>query len=251
MSPAEGNGTPEESGDVATAATASGPVPEFTVVDAAPVARSASPTVAFTVEVTESTGLDIYTVALTALIEIEPSKRSYGDSERERLVELFGSPERWASTTSPLRWTQADVLVPSFKDSASFQIKVPCTYDLEVAATKYFGGLERGVAPLRFHFNGTIFYADANGAMQLVQVPWDCTTRFPMPVATWRRMIDEHYPFRGWIPLHKETIDRLAELKAERALTTFDATVAGLLDEQTETSPSETLRDEEKGEAPE
>lgn len=220
----------ETNGEIATAPKPAGPAPEFEVKGVAPVKRSAAPTLAFTVESTESTGVAVYTIALTALLEIEPSKRRYEDIERERLVELFGPPERWASTTSALRWTQADVLVPSFTGSTRFEIKVPCTYDLEVAATKYFAGLEGGEAPLRLHFNGTIFYADADGTMQLVQVPWDCNARFGMPVTTWREMIDEHYPYRGWVPLHKETIDRLATLKAERALPTFDATVEALLD---------------------
>ena len=165
------------------------------------------------------------------MIEIEPSKRRYDDAERERLVELFGEPERWASTTSSLRWAQAQALVPSFTGSTRFGLELPCTYDHEVGATKYFNGLSGGEAPLRFHFNGTVIWEDDDGRMQLTQVPWDCSARFEMPVEVWRTMIEASYPFRGWIAARRGD-DRAprATSRPSRALPTFDATVAELLD---------------------
>ena len=63
--------------------------------------------------------------------------------------------------------------------------------------------------PLRFHFNGTIFYEGDDGRLQLRQVPWDTTASFAMPDEVWRRMIADHYPVGGWIALDTETIDRL------------------------------------------
>ena len=53
-------------------------------------------------------------VALTIQLMIEPARRSYDDATRERLVELFGAPERWAVTTRSLVWAKLDVLVPAF-----------------------------------------------------------------------------------------------------------------------------------------
>ena len=205
------------------------PVPEFRVVAVDHVRRAASPTLRFEVEASDLTGRRIYTIALTAMVEIEPSKRRYEASERDALVELFGEPARWASTTSSLRWGKAEALVPGFEGSIRFGLELPCTYDHEVAATKYLSGLEGGKAPLRVHFNGTVLYEDG-GRMQMTQIPWDCSTRCSLPLSAWREMIGAHYPFRRWIAIDEPTLDRLARVKAARALPTYDATVADLLD---------------------
>ncbi len=133
------------------------------------------------------------------------------------------SRERWASTTTNFRWAQADALVPAFEGSTEFELVVPCTYDLELAAAKYFNGLADGVAPLRFHFNGTVFYEADDGRMQIVQVPWDRSPRFEMPVEVWREAIDAVYPYRAWVPVDTATLERLQRRKAERGLPTFDA----------------------------
>ncbi len=44
---------------------------------------------------------------------VEPAKRTYDAATRERLVELFGAPERWAATTRSFLWRRVDVLVPT------------------------------------------------------------------------------------------------------------------------------------------
>ena len=119
------------------------------------------------VRATDPRGRRVYMIALIDLITSSPSKRTYDAETRERLVELFGEPERWATTTTNFRWTQTDVFVPTSPEQRSSTIPVACTYDLEVAASKYFHGLADGDAPLRFHFNGTVFYEGADGAMQL------------------------------------------------------------------------------------
>ena len=93
------------------------------------------------------------------------------------------------------------MLVPAFTGSTEFELVVPCTYDLELAAAKYFHGLADGAAPLRFHFNGTVFYEADGGRMQIVQIPWDRSPRFRMPIEVWRGTIDAAYPYRGWVPV--------------------------------------------------
>ena len=105
---------------------------------------------------------------------------------------------------------------------------MPCNYDLEVAATKYLYALPDGEVPLSFHFNGRIFYRGEGGRLQVVMVPW-VSAAFRLPVATWRRMIDRHYPGSGWIRVHEDTLRRLQLRKAERGLPTFDAAVTELL----------------------
>jgi Family of unknown function (DUF6084) len=227
----ETNGRDTSAAELADEKQPDRPTPEFEVVGVEPVERAAAPTLRFRVRVNDPWGRRVYMIALSTLITVEPVKRTYDPETRERLVELFGEPERWATTTTNFRWIQTDVVVPAFTGSTEFDLPIACTYDLELAASKYFHGLADGNAPLRFHFNGTVFYEGVDGAMQLLPIPWDCTIRYAMPVEAWKTMIASHYPYRGWIALHAETIERLARLKAERGLPTFDACVSELLED--------------------
>ena len=92
-------------------------------------------------------------------------------------MDLFGTPERWGATTHSLHWARVDTLVAGFTGASSFDLEVPCTYDLEVAASKYFYSLPDGEAPLSFHFNGMILYRGERDRLQVAQVPWSCTAR--------------------------------------------------------------------------
>lgn len=207
------------------------PDPQFQILGAEPVHNAAAPTLRFTGHVTETEGSAVYTIALSVQIMIEPAKRTYDDATRERLVELFGEPERWAATTRSFLWAELDVLVPAFTGATAFQIPMLCNYDLELAATKYLHSVPGGEVPLLFNFTGTIFYRGDGGKMQIVKVPWDCNSRWSMPVATWRDMIDHHYPNGGWVRLGDDTLAELAKRKAQRGLPSFDATVAQILGE--------------------
>ena len=72
------------------------------------------------------------------------TRRQYAPTEQERLLELFGEPERWGETLRTMLWTHTNVTVPAFTGSTVVDLPVPCTYDFNVAATKYFHGLEDG-----------------------------------------------------------------------------------------------------------
>ena len=207
------------------------PAPRFEILDSEAVPHAAAPMLAFTGHVAETSGREVYTVALTAQIMIEPAKRTYDDATRERLIEMFGAPERWAVTTHPFLWAEVGMLVPAFTGATGFRIPMPCTYDLELAAAKYIHSMPDGAVPLLFNFTGTIFYRGEAGRMQIVKVPWDCSARYSMPVATWQDMIAQHYPNGGWVRLDDSTLDALGTRKAERGLPSFDATVANLLEE--------------------
>ncbi len=102
---------------------------------------------------------------------------------------------------------------------------VPCTYDLDIAAAKYFYSLPDGEIPLTFHFSGTILHPES----QIAMVPWSSSARFMLPVETFKAMMALYYPGGGWVRLEHETLDRLAEMKAERGLPSLDAAVAELL----------------------
>ena len=202
---------------------------EFTVLGAEPIEHSATPGVRFHLHIGEPEGREVYTIALSTQIQIDPARRSYDDATRARLVELFGAPDRWGATTHALQWTRIESLVPSFTGSTAFTLEVPCTYDLEVASAKYFDSLPEGEVPLTFHFNGTVLYRGDDDRLQVVLVPWSCSSRWRMPVDVWRRTIANHYPGGGWIRLQHETLEALSRRKAERGLHSFDDTVRELL----------------------
>jgi hypothetical protein len=204
--------------------------PTFTVLDVAALRHAATPTLRFDLHVSDPAGREIYAIALSVQIQIDPAQREYDDATRARLVELFGAPERWGATTHTFEWARIEVLVPSFTGATSFAVQVPCTYDLEIAAAKYFYSLPDGMVPLSFHFSGMVLYRDAGaGAMHVTPVPWSCSTRWRMPVDTWKRAMAAHYPGGGWVRLSTETLDALAERKAAGGHHTFDALVAALL----------------------
>ncbi len=205
------------------------PQPSFTVLGAKAVEFAAAPTLAFTLEVTEPTERDIYTIALTCQVNIDPAQRDHDSETRKLLSELFGEPERWAQTTKSRRWLQASVLVPSFTGAATFELSVLCNFDLELAATKYFYSLPDGDIPLTFFFSGTVLYRGDNGEIQAAQVHWDRQSLFRLPVAAWKEMVTHYYPQRGWIGLHADTLAALSRYKVARGLPTFDACVSALL----------------------
>jgi hypothetical protein len=203
--------------------------PAFTVLDVEAPPHAAVPTLRFHLHVDDPLGREIHTIALSTQINIDPARRAYDPETRERLVELFGAPERWASTTQVFRWAHVDVLVHGFVGATSFALDVACTYDLEVAASKYFYSLPGGEVPLSFLFNGMVLYSGEADRLQVAQVPWSCTARWRMPVDAWRRAMDAFYPGGGWVRLQTETLDALAARKARRGDHSFDDTVRGLL----------------------
>jgi Family of unknown function (DUF6084) len=207
----------------------SAPDPTFEVLGAEPVAHAAAPTLKFALRVTEQPERPLHAIALSAQINIDPARRSYDSETRDRLVELFGPPERWASTTRSFLWTQVGALVPGFTGSADFTLTVPCSYDLELSAAKYFYSLPDGEIPLTFHFSGTILFSE-EGKVQIAMVPWSCSARYKLAVEDWKRMMALYYPGGGWVRLQTSTLDRLQARKAEAGLPSFDACVAELLE---------------------
>jgi Family of unknown function (DUF6084) len=206
------------------------PEPDFQVIGASGRRHAAVPALEFAVTVSEPGGRQVHAIALSAQVMIEPARRAYDAETRERLVELFGAPERWGTTTRNLVWHQADVLVPAFTGSTTFRIPVPASFDMEVASAKYLHGLADGEVPLAFNFNGTVHYRGDDGRLQMSLVPWSCSAEFRMPVAVWRELIEHYYPGSGWIALREGTLRALQAEKARRALPTLDACVAELLE---------------------
>jgi hypothetical protein len=168
-------------------------------------------------------------VALRCQIQVEATRRGYASEEQERLSDLFGEPDRWGQTLRPMLWTHASVIASPFEGETDVDLAVPCTFDFNVAATKYFAGLSDGDVPLLFLFSGTVFYESDTGSLQVAQIPWDREARYRLPIAVWRRMMEEHYPNTAWLSLRQDVFDRLYQYKVSRGIPTWEKTVESLL----------------------
>jgi len=198
----------------------------LTVESAEPVAFAASPLLAFKLRIV-STPADqlIHTIALRAQIQIEVTRRQYDAKEQGKLLDLFGSPDRWGQTLRSLLWTHANLMVPRFSGSTLVDLQVPCTFDFNVAATKYFHGLSSGDLPLCFQFSGTIFYQAEEGALQVLPISWDKEAKYRLPVKVWKALMDEYFPNSAWLALHRDTFERLYDFKVREGIPTWDETI--------------------------
>jgi hypothetical protein len=201
----------------------------FSVIDAAPVPYAAAPTLVFRLHLEAPAGDVIHSIALRCQIRIEPQRRRYSPDEQAGLLELFGETPRWGDTLKPFLWTHVSTMVLGFTGSSDVELHVPCTYDLDVAAAKYFHALGDGDVPLILLFSGTVFGKADGGMLQVTQIPWDREARFRLPVATWRELVDRYFPNAGWLRLRRDTLDALMRMKARRALVTWDDVLAELL----------------------
>ena len=207
------------------------PEPDFEVLSARPVRYAAAPMMTLDLKVSEPSGRPVYMIALTIQLMIDPARRRYDDATREKLLELFGEPERWAVTTRSLVWCKLDVLIPAFTGSTVVSVPIPCSYDLELAAAKYLDSLPDGQAPLALHFNGMIYYPAEDRGLQMALIPWSKSIDFRMPVSVWRETIEHYYPGRAWIAVRSETFEALQRQKVARGLATLDACVSELLND--------------------
>ncbi|HEX8868123.1 MAG TPA: DUF6084 family protein [Lentzea sp.] len=189
---------------------------------------AAVPSVTLRLRITHNGGEPVDAVALRCQIRIEPHRRRYSADEARRLVDLFGDTGRWARTLKPVTWTTVPVMVPGFTGSTVVDVDVTCTYDLEVASTKYFNALDRGSIPLLLLFSGTVF-GRHDGKLRVQQVPWSNEESFALPVDVWRRTVDFHFPGSAWLRVRQDTMDALQRFRSEHAFTTWDEAVTALL----------------------
>jgi hypothetical protein len=172
----------------------------------------------------------IQAVMLHAQIQIQCPQRAYTNGEKEKLVELFGQPERWGQTLRNKLWAISSTTVRGFTGRTETVLPVPCTFDMNVAATKYFHALEDGEAPLLFLFSGTVFYAGTGDRLQVEQISWNKECCYNMPLQAWHNMMNQHFPNSAWLYLHRGIFDRLCAYKRGQGFTSWDETIARLLD---------------------
>lgn len=202
----------------------------FQVEGAEAVPFAASPTLIFKLRIAGKDAEEaIHTVALRCQIQIEAARRRYTAGEQERLLDLFGEPERWGQTLRSMLWTHASVIVTPFTGSTVVELPVPCTFDFNVAAAKYFAGLEDGEVPLILLFSGTVFYEDGEAGLQVAQIPWDREAQYRLPVKIWKEMMDLYYPNTAWLCLRRDVFDRLYGYKSRRGLPTWEGVIERVL----------------------
>jgi hypothetical protein len=127
-------------------------------------------------------------------------------------------------------WTHATAVVTGFTGTTTFELQVPCTFDFNVAAVKYFRGVEDGDLPLCFQFSGTVFYEAPGSNLQVAPISWDKEARFRLPVETWRAMMDHYYPNSAWLCLSRDVFERLHQHKVRLGIPTWEQMLEELLD---------------------
>src|ERR1051325_7068728 len=129
---------------------------EITGVEAA--TRGLTPLLHFQLKVSNQPAEEmIQSVMLQAQIQIQAPQRTYLPNEKSKLFELFGAPEQWGQTLRNKLWTHSQTIVRAFSGTTQAILPVACSYDLNLAATKYFYALEEGMVPLLFLLSGTTF----------------------------------------------------------------------------------------------
>jgi hypothetical protein len=202
----------------------------FDCIGASAERYAVTPGLVLQLRITDTDGERVDAIALRCQIRIEPHRRRYSAGEAERLHDLFGDTGRWADTLKPLQLTTLSIMVPGFTGSITLDLPMACTYDLEIASTKYFSALEDGTIPLLLLFSGTVF-GSKDGRLQVRQVPWSKEASYQLPVSVFREMVDMHFPNSAWFRVQRDTMDALQRFKSRHALPTWDSTLAALLAE--------------------
>lgn len=201
---------------------------EITGVDAD--SRGVTPLLSFRIDITNDPREQyVQSVILDVQVRIEAVRRVYSDQEKERLRELFGDPSDWGRALRDRLWSPAGVVVPSFRERTQVDLKVPCTFDLNVASTKYFYGLIEGHVPLIFLFSGTVFY-EQDGRILIHRIPWEKECRFRLALARWKELMNMHYPNCGWLQIGRDIFDQLYAYRRREGIPTWDEAISRLLE---------------------
>jgi len=209
----------------------------ITVASAEAVRYAATPSIAFHLNLRNADPHEtLHTVVLRCQIQIEVARRKYTAQDQEKLRDLFGEPERWGQTLRSLLWTHASVVVPQFTGSTTVSMQVPCTFDFNIAATKYFNGLADGDIPLLLMFSGTVFYDDSEGSMRVAPISWEKETKFRLPLKVWQDMMDLFYPNIAWLSLRRDVFELLHDYKVRHGIPSWEQTIEKVLAEAEDTA---------------
>ena len=193
---------------------------------------AAAPTLSFALGVTETSGREVFTIALTAQINIDPARRSYDAETRAALVELFGDARALgARPRKSFLWAQVSTLVPSFtgRDDVHAARPVHVRPRARRGQVPLQPARRRGAAQLPLHRLGAATAATTASCRS-------CSSRgrarrdWRMPVATWREMMERHYPNGAWVRAARRHASRaLSRRRRAQRAAVLDACVAELL----------------------
>ena len=204
-----------------------GPELSFSVDGAARVEHAAVPTLRFALRV--ESDAPVRSVLLDVQLQIAARRRPYDVAAHDRLFELFGPVADWGTTLRTLLWTRATLVVPAFRESTVVGLDVPCSYDLEVAASRYLDALADGDVPLELLFSGSVFYEDG-GRLQTTRLSWEKEAEYRLPVRVWKETMERYFRGTAWVRLRKDSFDRLSAFKSRHALATWDDALDALLE---------------------
>jgi hypothetical protein len=207
----------------------------FSITGAEPKRHVAAPTIRFVLHIrhgeptrhgepVEPRPSSVEAIVLRTQIRIEPQWRTYTDAEKPLLRDLFGTPDRWDKTLHALAWADVPVMVPGFTAETQVDVNVPCTYDFDVTASRFFSALESGHIPLRFLFSGSIF-RDGGNAFSAERVSWSSECVYRMPHEVWRDTMRVYYGDAAFIRIDRETFAYLQRLRAETGATSWDEVI--------------------------
>lgn len=202
----------------------------FKVTGVEAVQRGLTPLLEFTVEIGNSSPQNVIeSILLHAQIQIQSRTRTYSTDERERLVELFGVPDNWDQTLRSQFWAHTQTITPPFSERTEIRLPVPCTYDLNVAVTKFFYALNEGSVDLLFLFTGTIFYMANEKGLHVQRISWEKEATYRLPVRQWREMMEQHHSNSVWLYLQRGVFDQLYQYRRDHGIATWDQTIERLL----------------------
>jgi hypothetical protein len=171
----------------------------FSVVDAKPKHYAASPTIVFRLRI----GCDdqVEAMVLRVQIRIEPRRHNNGH---------------------PFAWADIPVMVPAFTGETFVDVNVPCTYDFDNTAARFFNDVEAGEIPLRFFFTGSIFRRTEE-SFSVSMLSWQSECAYRMPLEVWQDAMRACYGDSVLIRIDRETFERLQRLRTQTGATSWDA----------------------------
>jgi hypothetical protein len=206
------------------------PALDFTVEDIAVAPFAAVPQLGCKLRIDAEHARDrIDNIALQVQVRIDAPRRHYVDADYEPLSTLFGEPARWGKTLRSLLWMNTGLSVPAFEGCCFVELPLPCSYDFNVTATRYFDALHGGEVPLEFLFSGSLFYRDGTGALQITQIPWTSEAAFKLPLSTWQAMMARFYPDSVWLRVPRGLFDDFHRYTRARGYTDFHDALDSLL----------------------
>lgn len=191
----------------------------FSITGAYAKPRAAMPTICFGLRVRSSERVEA--MVLRAEIRIEPQWRNYSREEQALLADIFGAPERWGTTLRAFSWADVPAVVTAFEDETLTRIEVPCTYDFDVTATRFFHALEDGHVPVRILFSGAIFYAGGLG-FSCERVPWSAEAAYRMPASVWHDAMHACCGTDALLRVKAETLEHLQRMRASAGALSWD-----------------------------